>query len=58
LLDYVESGATGCRIARLAGVEAETELAYAGLHQLCAPFLDRLDRLPTPQRVASGLPSA
>ena len=54
LLDYVEASAAGCRIARLAGVEAETELAYAGLHQLCAPFLDRLDRLPTPQRIALG----
>src|SRR3954454_1019817 len=28
------------------------ELAFAGLHQLCAPFLDRLDRLPDPQRDA------
>jgi DNA-binding CsgD family transcriptional regulator len=52
LLDYLESSAGGCRIARLAGAEAEMELAYAGLHQLCAPFLDRLDRLPDPQRVA------
>jgi hypothetical protein len=30
------------------------ELAFAGLHQLCAPFLDRLDRLPGPQRDALG----
>ena len=28
------------------------ELAYSGLHQLCAPMLDRLDRLPVPQRDA------
>ena len=28
------------------------ELAFAGLHQLCAPMLDRLDRLPGPQRDA------
>ena len=28
------------------------ELAYAGLHQLCAPLLDQLDRLPAPQRHA------
>ncbi len=54
LLEYVETSAAGCRVARLAGVEAEMELAYAGLHQLCAPFLDRLDRLPTPQRIALG----
>jgi DNA-binding CsgD family transcriptional regulator len=52
LLDYLETSAAGCRVARLAGVEAEMEFAYAGLHQFCAPFLDRLDRLPTPQRKA------
>lgn len=52
LLDYLETNAAGCRIARSAGAEAEMELAYAGLHQLCAPFLDRLDRLPDPQRIA------
>jgi DNA-binding CsgD family transcriptional regulator len=28
------------------------EFAFAGLHQLCAPFLDRLDLLPAPQRDA------
>ena len=28
------------------------ELAFAGLHQLCAPMLDHLDRLPVPQRDA------
>jgi hypothetical protein len=28
------------------------ELAFAGLHQLCAPMLDRLDGLPGPQREA------
>ena len=54
LLDYLETSAAGCRVARSASVEAEMELAYAGLHQLCAPFLDRLDRLPTPQRIALG----
>ena len=30
------------------------ELAYAGLQQLCAPFLHRLERLPGPQRDALG----
>src|SRR5579859_7421498 len=52
LLDYLETTATGCRISRSAGAEAEMELAYAGLHQICGPFLDRLDRLPEPQRNA------
>ena len=28
------------------------ELAYNGLHQLCAPLLERLERLPPPQRTA------
>ncbi|MFC0555716.1 AAA family ATPase [Planotetraspora thailandica] len=52
LLEYVRDSASGCRIARAAGVESEMELAFGGLHQLCAPFLDHLCRLPTPQREA------
>jgi DNA-binding CsgD family transcriptional regulator len=54
LLAYLMDGASGCRIARTAGVESEMELPFAGLHQLCAPFLDRLERLPGPQREALG----
>src|SRR3954463_9966700 len=50
LLDYLAGTASGCRVARASGVESEMELAFAGLHQLCAPFLTRLDRLPGPQR--------
>jgi DNA-binding CsgD family transcriptional regulator len=45
-------GAAGMRVARAAGVESEMELAFAGLHQLCAPLLDRLEHLPGPQRDA------
>lgn len=52
LLEYVEQGASDCRVARAAGIEYEMELAYAGLHQLCAPFLDLRGRLPQPQRDA------
>jgi DNA-binding CsgD family transcriptional regulator len=52
LLEYVAERASGCRIARIAGVESEMELAFAGLHQLCAPMLDGLDGLPGPQRNA------
>jgi DNA-binding CsgD family transcriptional regulator len=52
LLDYVAEQASGCRIARIAGVESEMELAFAGLHQLCAPMLGGLDGLPGPQRDA------
>jgi DNA-binding CsgD family transcriptional regulator len=42
----------GWRIATAVGAESERELAYSGLHQLCAPLLDLLDRLPVPQREA------
>jgi DNA-binding CsgD family transcriptional regulator len=52
LLDYVARRASGCRVLAATGVESEMELAFAGLHQLCAPVLDRLDRLPGPQREA------
>jgi DNA-binding CsgD family transcriptional regulator len=52
LLDYVDASALGFRVARAAGVESEMEFAYAGLHQLCAPFLDHIHRLPAPQREA------
>jgi DNA-binding CsgD family transcriptional regulator len=52
LLEYVRRRATGCAIARVGGVESEMELAFAGLHQLCAPMLERLEGLPGPQREA------
>src|ERR1700733_15337129 len=52
LLQYLLERAAGCRVARVAGVESEMELAFAGLQQLCGPFLDRLDDLPDPQRGA------
>ena len=52
LMDYIASRVSGCRLVRAAGVESEMELAYAALHQLCAPLLDRLDDLPAPQREA------
>ena len=54
LLDVIVERAAGCRIGRACGVESEMELAYAGLHQLCGPFLDGLDTLPAPQRDALG----
>ncbi|HSU96242.1 MAG TPA: AAA family ATPase, partial [Gemmatimonadaceae bacterium] len=52
LLDYVAEGASKCRIARAAGIESEMELAFAGIHQLCAPMLRRRRHLPDPQRRA------
>src|SRR5262252_9148176 len=55
LLEYAAGAAADIRVARAAGVESEMELAFAGLHQLCAPLLDRLERLPAPQHDALGI---
>jgi DNA-binding CsgD family transcriptional regulator len=52
LLDYVVEQAAGCRVVRAVGVQSEMELAFAGLHQLLAPLLDGVERLPGPQRDA------
>ena len=59
LLEYLVDRAGGCRVVRAVGVQSEMELAFAGLHQLCAPLLDGVERLPLPQqralRTALGL---
>ncbi len=52
LLDYLIERADGFRIVHAVGIESEMELAYAGLHQLCAPLLEGLEDLPVPQRDA------
>jgi DNA-binding CsgD family transcriptional regulator len=52
LLDYLAANASGCRVARTTGCQSEMELAFAALHQLCAPMLGSLQRLPVPQRDA------
>ncbi len=52
LLNWVVEHAGDCQVLRAGGVEAEMELAFAGLHQLLAPILSRLDNLPSPQRDA------
>jgi len=52
LLEYLVATAPDLRLVRAAGVESEMELAFASLHQLCAPLLDRLDRLVPLQREA------
>ena len=52
LLDYLIASASDLVVIRAVGVESEMELAYASLHQLCVPLLDRLDRIPAPQRHA------
>ncbi|MEA2160967.1 MAG: hypothetical protein QOD66_3347, partial [Solirubrobacteraceae bacterium] len=55
LLESVIGSAAGFRVIRAVGVESEMELAFAALQQLCAPLLDRLDRLPVPQQDALGV---
>ncbi len=59
LLEYLVDRAPGFRVVRITGVQSEMELAFAGLHQLCAPMSDRFQRLPDPQcealRAALGL---
>src|ERR1700683_3476925 len=61
LLDYLAGQASGCRVVRAVGVESEMELAFAGLHQLLAAVLARLEGRPGPQqealRTAFGLSS-
>jgi DNA-binding CsgD family transcriptional regulator len=52
LLDYVAEELSDCRILRAAGVQSEMELPFAALHQLCAPVLGNIQRLPEPQRDA------
>ena len=54
LLGHAAERAKGCRVLRATGVESEMELPFAGVQQLCAPLLDGLERLPTPQREALG----
>ena len=52
LLGHVVDRLGGWRVARAVGVESEVELAYSGLHQICVPILDLVERLPDPQRDA------
>jgi DNA-binding CsgD family transcriptional regulator/tetratricopeptide (TPR) repeat protein len=54
LLEAAAEAAAGrsIQIARLTGVESETQLSYAGLHRLLLSYADHIDRLPGPQRDA------
>jgi predicted ATPase len=52
LLDHLIASASELTVVRAVGVESEMELVYASVHQLCGPLLDRLERLPVPQRQA------
>jgi DNA-binding CsgD family transcriptional regulator len=61
LLDHLVEQASGCMVARATGVQADMELAFAGLQQLFGSMLGSLERLPGLQRdaveVAFGLRS-
>src|SRR4051794_23188683 len=52
VLEHAVGTATDLRILRAVGVESEMELAFAALHQLCAPLLSLLPKLPAPQSEA------
>jgi DNA-binding CsgD family transcriptional regulator len=52
LLRYLVEHVAGWHVAKAEGIESEMELAYSGLHQLCAPMLNHLERLPAPQQDA------
>jgi DNA-binding CsgD family transcriptional regulator len=55
LLEYAINSGSDLTVVRAVGMESERELAFSALHQLCAPMLDRLDRLPAPQRDALAI---
>ena len=50
LLDQCAGMASGFQVARIAGMQSEMELPFAGLHQLCAPILGKAEALPDPQQ--------
>jgi len=56
LLEWAGGQAHDMQLARVAGIQAEMGMGFAGLHQLLVPFLGGLDGLPGPQR--QGLESA
>src|SRR4051794_31824648 len=55
LLEYAVEAGRGFRIARTFGVEAEMELPFAAVQQLCSPFFELMERLPQPQHDALGV---
>jgi hypothetical protein len=59
LLEYAVASGSDMTLVRVGGTESQMEIAFAGLHQFCAPMLHRLERLPEPQsdalRITFGL---
>jgi DNA-binding CsgD family transcriptional regulator len=54
LLDWAAGQAGDMQVARVAGVQTEMGMGFAGLHQLLVPFLGGLQELPDLQRQALG----
>ncbi|MFI7699383.1 AAA family ATPase [Nonomuraea sp. NPDC049480] len=52
LLEHAAAHGHGLQVIRRVAVPTEQDLAFAGLHLLLHPVLDRLDALPEPQRQA------
>jgi DNA-binding CsgD family transcriptional regulator len=52
LLEYVEGEAAGMSVLRAVGIQSESELAFAGLHQLFRPVFERIEALPERQGAA------
>ena len=54
VLEYAADRAGDMAVLRVTGVEAESDLAFAGLHGLVWPIIDELRNLAEPQRAALG----
>src|SRR5580693_3711759 len=55
LLHYAAAAGREFRIVQTSGVEAEMELPFAAVQQLCSPFFELMERLPQPQHDALGV---
>ncbi|MFB9476394.1 AAA family ATPase [Nonomuraea salmonea] len=54
LLDAAAARGGAMRVLRTTGVESESDLAFAALHQVLWPVIGSLGALPEPQRLAVG----
>lgn len=54
LLQHALAQAPDVQVLRAVGVETESQLAFAALHQLLRPVLHHIARLPAPQAAALG----
>ena len=54
LLEYAAEAGREYRIVWTSGVEAEMELPFAAVQQLCSPFFELMQRLPNPSTTRSA----